>query len=66
MTDFYSTKREAIKQYQEESDKYRKIRKQIKQDAKRYRTLEETTKNEDYKLAYSIVADYLEEISKEK
>ena len=66
MTDFYSTKRETIKQYQEEADKYKKIKKQIKQDARRYRTLEETTKNEDYKLAYSIVADYLEEISKEK
>lgn len=62
MTDFYSTKRETIKQYQEEIDKYNKLKKQIKQEIKRHRTLAETNKKEDYKLAHSMVADYLEEL----
>lgn len=62
MTDFYSTQKETIKQYQEEADKYRKIKKQIKQEIKRHRALAEGTEDEEYKLAHSMVADELEEL----
>ena len=62
MTDFYHTSKEIMIDYQKEVDKYKKLKERIKKDAKRYRTLEETTKNEDYKLAYSIIADYLKEL----
>lgn len=62
MTDFYSTQKETIKQYQEELDKYRKLKEQIKKDAKRHRALEQTTEDESYKLAHSMTADFLEEL----
>lgn len=66
MSNIYRTNREILIEYAEESNQYRELKNRLRKDAKRYRTLQETTKNEDYKLAYSIVADYLEEISKEK
>lgn len=66
MTDFYSTQKEITKKYQEEADKYRELKKQIKQEIKRHRTLEQTTEDESYKLAHSMVADELEELLEEQ
>ena len=37
MTDFYSTQKEITRKYQEEADKYRKKKKQIKQEIKSHR-----------------------------
>lgn len=62
MIDYYKTEKETLKEAQEKARQYDNFKRQIKQDIKRYKTLEETTKNEDYKLAYSIIADYLEEL----
>lgn len=62
MTDFYSTKKETIKKYQEEADKYKKLKKQIKQEIKRHRVSAEATEDESYKLAHSMTADFLEEL----
>lgn len=62
MTDFYNTQKEVIKQYQEEADKYRKLKKQIKQEIKRHRALAEVVESEDYSLAHSMTADFLEEL----
>ncbi len=33
----------------------------MKKDLKRYRTLEEATKDEEYQLAYSMISDYIED-----
>lgn len=41
------------------------IKSKLKQDCKRYKTLEQISKDEDYKLAYSMIADYLEELVEE-
>lgn len=49
---------------QEKADKYDNLINSINKSIKKYRTLAETTKNEDYKLAYSMLADYLREIKK--
>lgn len=62
MTDYYKTEKEITRKYQEEVDKYRKIKKQIKQEIKRHRALEQTTEDESYKLAHSMTADFLEEL----
>lgn len=64
MTDCYKTTKEVFKDLQEKCDKYDKLKRSIKKDIKKYRTLERVTKNEDYRLAYSILADYLDEIIK--
>lgn len=65
MTDYYKTDREALVDYQKEALKYRELKRYIKRDIKKYRTLVEATKNENYKLAYSMLADYLEELKEE-
>lgn len=61
MTDCYKTQKEVLIDYQNEIEKYKKLKEQIKKDIKKYRTLEKASKNEDYRLAYSMIADYLEE-----
>lgn len=63
MTDFYSTQKEALREAQEKASKYDKLRKQIKKEIKRHRTSAEATEDESYKLAHSMAADFLEEIS---
>lgn len=65
MTDHYKTTKEIIIDYQKEAKKYRKLKEHINKDIKRYKTLQQTTQNEDHKLAYSMLADYLEELKKE-
>lgn len=37
------------------------IQKDLKKDLKRYRTLQQATKDEEYQLAYSMIADYIED-----
>ena len=66
MTDCYKTTGEVLKRLQEKANKYNKLKTRIRKDIKRYRTLTEGTKNEDYKLAYNMLADYLDEVIKEK
>lgn len=41
--------------------KIEQIQKQLKKDLKRYRTLEQISREEDYQLAYSMIADYIED-----
>lgn len=41
------------------------IKTKFKKDLKRYRTLQEVTKEESYQLAYSMLADYIEEVLEE-
>lgn len=43
----------------------KEIKSKLKKDMKRYKTLEQISKEEDYKLAYSMIADYLEEVIEE-
>lgn len=66
MTDCYKSTSEVLKDLQEKANKYDKLKKRIRKDIKRYRTLAEGTKNEDYKLAYNMLADHLDEVIKEK
>lgn len=65
MTDCYKTTKEALKEAQQKASRYDCLKTEMKKDLKRYKTLEQTTKNEDYKLAYSMLVDYLEEILEE-
>lgn len=65
MTDCYKTEKECFRDKNIQIDKYEKLKKRIRKDIKKYRTLAEITKNEDYKLAYEMIADYLDEIVKE-
>lgn len=65
MTDCYKTNRECLRDVQEKADKYDKLIKKINEGIRKHRTLAEGTKNEDYKLAYSMLADYLEELEEE-
>lgn len=65
MTDCYKTEKECFRNKNIQIDKYEKLKKRIRKDIKKYRTLAEITKNEDYKLAYEMIADYLDEIEKE-
>ncbi len=37
------------------------MQKDLKKDLKRYRTLEQATKEEEHQLAYSMIADYIED-----
>ena len=37
------------------------IQKDLKKDLKRYKALEKISKEEDYRLAYSMMADYIED-----
>lgn len=62
MTDYYKTNKEVMADYEKEALKYKQIRNQIRKDIKKYKTLTEVTQNEDYKLAYSMLADYLEDL----
>lgn len=62
MTDCYKTQKEVLINYQKEIEEYKKLKEKIKQEIKRHRTLERTTEDESYKLAHSMVADYLEEL----
>lgn len=41
------------------------IQEKLKKDLKRYRTLQQISKNEEYKLAHSMIADYIEETLEE-
>lgn len=41
------------------------IQEKLKKDLKRYRTLQQISKNEEYKLAHSMLADYIEETLEE-
>lgn len=66
MTDCYKTTGEVLKGLQERANRYDKLKTRIRKDIKRYRTLAEGTKNKDYKLAYNMLADYLDEVIKEK
>lgn len=61
MTDYYKTTKEALKEVQQKAFEYECLKSEMKKDLKRYRTLEQTTKDEDYQLAYSIIADYIED-----
>lgn len=61
MTDCYKTTKESLTEAQQKASKYDCLINRIRKDIKRYKTLEQTTKNEDYKLAYSMMVDYLEE-----
>ena len=65
MIDCYRTTKEALTEAQQKASKYDCLINRIRKDIKRYKTLEQTTKNEDYKLAYSMMVDYLEEILEE-
>lgn len=65
MTDCYKTDRECLKEAQEKASKYDKLINKINKGIRKHRTLAEGTKNEDYKLAYSMLADYLEELKEE-
>lgn len=66
MSDYYRTTTEILRDSQEKADKYNNLKRRIRKDIKKYRTLAEITKNEDYRLAYSMLADYLDETIKEK
>jgi len=61
MTDSYRTTKEVLREAQTKVIKYNSLKTEMKKDLKRYKTLEQTTKNEDYKLAYSMIADYIED-----
>lgn len=65
MTDFYSTQKEAFSEVQEKANRYDKLKAQIRKEIKRHRTLIETSKEEEYKLAHSIIADELGELLEE-
>lgn len=41
------------------------IKSKINKDIKIYRTKEKIAKDEEYKLSYSMIADYLEELKEE-
>lgn len=41
------------------------IQEKLKKDLKRYKTLQQISKNEEYKLAHSMIADYIEETLEE-
>lgn len=43
-------------------NKYENLIKKIKKDFKKYNTLAQTTKEEDYQFAFNMLANYLEEI----
>lgn len=53
-------------QIQEKAKKYDHLINRINRGMRRHRTLAKMTKNEDYKLAYSMIADYLKELKEEK
>lgn len=62
MTDYYKTEKETLREAQEKVRRYDNSKRQIKQEIKRHRTLEQTTEDESYKLAHSMTADFLEEV----
>ncbi len=66
MIDCYKTQKEVLKEVQEKANKYDKLVNKIRKGMRRYKTLAEVTKNEDYKLAYNMIADYLKELKEEK
>ena len=41
------------------------LKRKLKRDMKKHRTLEKASKEEDFKLAHSMIADYLEELIEE-
>lgn len=41
------------------------IKSKLKKDIKKHRTLEKISREEDFKLAHSMIADYLEELLEE-
>lgn len=65
MTDYYKTNKETLQKVQEKASKYDCLINNINKGIKRYKTLQQTTQNEDHKLAYSMLADYLEELKEE-
>lgn len=65
MIDCYKTQKEVFRDKNVQIDKYEKLKKRIRKDIRKYRTLAEITKNKDFKLAYEMIADYLDEIVKE-
>lgn len=65
MTDCYKTNKECLREVQEKADKYDCLINKINKSIKKHRTLAEGTKNEDYELAHSMVADCLEELKEE-
>lgn len=62
MIDYYKTEKEALREAQEKASRYDKLKVQIKQEIKRHRALAEGTEDEEYKLAHSMTADFLEEL----
>ena len=62
MTDCYKTEREALKEAQ---SKYNNLINRIDKEIRRHRTLEQGIEKGDYRLAHSMVADYLEELKEE-
>ncbi len=61
MTECYKT----AKEIKEKASRYDRLIIKINKSIKKYRILAKTTKNKDYGLAYSMLADYLDEIKKE-
>ncbi len=52
------------KEVEEKASKYDRLLIRINESIKKYRKLARITRNEDYRLAYSMLADYLQEIKK--
>lgn len=69
MIDCYKTDRECLRDALEKADKfeerYNNLIKKINKGIKEHRTLAEGTKNKDYALAHSMIADYLQELKEE-
>lgn len=62
MTDYYKTNKEALR---EVTEKYNKLKSKIKAEIKRHRALGEVVESENYSLAHSMTADFLEELTTE-
>ena len=65
----YKTDRECLRDALEKADKYEErynnLIKKINKGIKEHRTLAEGTKNQEYELAHSMLADYLEELKED-
>lgn len=66
MTECYRITKQKLREILGKANKYDKLIVIINKSIKKYRTLAVNTKNKDYGLAYSMLADYLQEIKKEK
>lgn len=66
MINCYQTQEKVLKGVEEKAKKYDSLINRINRGMKKHRTLAKMTKNEDYNLAYSMIADYLKELKEEK